>query len=165
MNSVLAALASFAVAVAMVAAAVAWDYPRFWLTALLFLAVGSIALGHGRNVRRLMKALGVDEASMDEFDRERKGPGVRSAGRVIFTDNWVYHDSLFAPKLLPMKKIMFFKKEYGHSRYGSTFCIALMFGEDMECDFPCDFENLDAVAALLSQRCPQANQREWGTFL
>ena len=112
-----------------------------------------------------MKALGVDEAAEEAFEREKSVDCVRigyiGCG-IVLTENWVFYDSGWGSALLPLKEIEFFKKDYTAGRNYASFYVTLMFKDGGKYKLPCDFEQLDELAAALAERCPQANTRPWG---
>ena len=113
-----------------------------------------------------MKALGVDEAAEEAYKREKEAGCVRF-GRVdivTLTENWLFYDSGLSTALFPLKEIEFFKKDYTAGRGYVSFFVRLMFKDGGKYNLPCDFEQLDELAAALAERCPQANTRPWGTY-
>jgi len=112
-----------------------------------------------------MKALGVDEAAEEAFEREKKAGFVKAGMNVLFTENWVYYDSGWGTALFPLKEIEFFQKGYLHWRYSISFYVELLFKDGGKYKLSCQFEELDELAAALTEHCPQANQRPYGTYL
>jgi len=110
-----------------------------------------------------MKALGVDEAAEEAFEREKRAGCVR-VGCVTFTENWLLYDSGWGTALFPLGEIEFFKKDYAETgRFGARFFMRLIFRDGGKHKLSCTFAELDELAAALAERCPQANQRPWGT--
>jgi hypothetical protein len=114
--------------------------------------------------KKLMNALGVDEAAMAAYKRE-KGACCECVGDTTFTENWVFYDSGWRSVLLPLKEIEIFKKDYLHLRYDVKFYVTLLFKGVGQYDLTCSFEELDDLMAALTERCPQANQRPVGIYL
>ena len=114
--------------------------------------------------RKRMRELGVDEAAMRSYKQELRSNSVRVIGDVTITESWVSHKLSFGVALFPLSGIAFFRKKCCAGRFGVRFYVALLLSDGKVYDLPYVFlEQQDEIMALLAERCPQANQRPWGT--
>ena len=103
---------------------------------------------------KLMKALGVDAASQEAFEREKKVGCVRLGIILFVTENWLHYDTGFTRALFPLAEIASFRKGYTSSDWRVNFFVELFFKDGGKHKVPCDFEHLDDLAAVLIERCP-----------
>ncbi|MCL1951326.1 MAG: hypothetical protein FWF60_00715 [Oscillospiraceae bacterium] len=130
----------------------------------LLLAVGISALVIFLKRKKRMRDLGVSDADRQSFARELDSERARRVGSITITDNWLCHKFL-GMALFPLKEVEFFEKGYDAGRYNTTFHVTLLFSDGGKIKLPCLFEQQDELMAVLAERCPQANERPWGTYL
>jgi len=100
-----------------------------------------------------MKALGVDEAAKEAFEQEKRAGHTRIGFNFItFTENWLYYDSGWSSALFPLRDIVRFEKDYSPMRNGARFYVNLHFRDGGRHKLPCEFEQLDEIAAALNTR-------------
>jgi len=99
-----------------------------------------------------MKALGVDKAAEEAFERE-KSEGCVNAGYAKFTKNWVYFNNTWTSGLFPLQEIVSFQKGYKPTEGGARFYVTLRFRDGSIFNMPCEFNHLDRIAAALEERC------------
>jgi len=114
--------------------------------------------------KKLMKALGVDKAAEEAFEREKSAGCVR-AGYAVFTANWLFYDSGWTSGLFPLKEIVAYQKNYSPMSDMPRFSVRLLFRDGGKFKLPCEFGHLDKIAAALAVLCPQAKERPYGTYL
>jgi len=117
--------------------------------------------GWGR--KKLMASLGVDEAAMAAFERERADrKNVKYFGVTNFavTDSWIYQDAFLGPVLLPLREVASFTKGYreGVGDSYAMFYVRLLFKNGAKYELGCEFKELDRLMALLAERCPQVDR-------
>jgi len=133
---------------------------------IVVLALGLIWLIGTLKTQKHMRTLGVDEAAMQQFEQEWYSNSTRVFGNVSITDNWVANKTGSGLELFPLSEVEFFRKDYISTRYDTTFYVILRFKDCKEYSLPCMFfEQQDDMMALLTERCPQANTRDFGTYL
>ena len=105
-----------------------------------------------------MKTLGVDDAAIEQAEWEVQSENARffDAKTIVITSNWVVDRSVTRPALFPLEAITSFRKDYSRRRHGSSFYVELEFSNGATHKLRCIFEQLDAIVALLAERCPQA---------
>jgi len=113
---------------------------------------------------KLMKALGVDKAAEEAFEREKKA-GCVHAGYAVFTANWMFYDSSWTSGLFPLKEIAAYQKDYAPMSDIPRFYVRLLFRDGSKFKLPCEFGHLDKITTVLSELCPQAKERPHGTYL
>ena len=132
----------------------------FWTPGFLPLLFGlRLLIRNGKNAR-LMRVFGIGKADIARFEQERRR-GARRAGDFVISANWLFYCSVFhGPALLPLKEMRCFQKTEGYGRYFSRMrAIEFLLRNGMECDFPCDSEDLDDLTALLAARgCPPVDR-------
>jgi len=104
-----------------------------------------------------MKALGVDEAAEEAFEREKR-EGCVNAGYAKFTENWVYFNNTWTSGLFPLKEIVSFQKGYSNMSDNVRFFVTLWFRDGSKYNLPCEFSHLDRIAAALTELCPQTGR-------
>ena len=117
-------------------------------------------LGFGS--KKLMASLGVDEAAWERFRLEKAEKHGRVGFNIAITQNWVCYDDGWRKALFPLGEIVSFSKEYREPFYGNAtarFYVTLKFRNGSTFDLPCEFRELDKIAALLAERCPQAGKQ------
>jgi len=117
---------------------------------------------------RRMKALGVDDAAREAFEREKKAGCVRVGGVTFltFTENWMYYDSGWSTALFPLQEIEAFQKICSSMGRGVAFYVNLFFKDGGKHRLRCQFEELDEIADALAEHCPQVKaKRPSSTFI
>jgi len=141
--------------------AIASDIGVFLILIGLFISGVGVAVFFVEDQKwQLMSGLGVDADSHKTFEQERKGEHAKkfNFGHIIVTENWVHHDRWFSPVLLPLKEVLGFEKAHINGRHGSSFHVRLHFKKQHSYRLPCDFDDLDRLMALLTERCPGAQE-------
>ena len=139
---------------------------KFIYSLCIFLPViGVFVLVSTLKARKLMRTLGVDIGARQRYNQELDGESVRRIGNATITENWLSHKMLIGTALFPLREIEFFEKGHNSGRYSDSFHVTLLFKEGDKYELPCTFEQQDELMAVLEKRCPQANQRDFGTYL
>ena len=116
--------------------------------------------------KRLMKALGVDIAAKQCYNQELYNEHTRVFGDVTITQSWVSNKTIFGLALLPLSEIAFFKRDCRYSHQRTHLVVTLLFKGGKRYDLPCFYNEYQSkMMALLTERCPQANQRDYGTYV
>ena len=116
--------------------------------------------------KRHLRSLGVDAAAKQLFAQELQSEHARFFGDVLITESWAANRRFTGLELFPLSEVEFFKKDYSHRRYLTNLLVTLRFKDGKSYDLPCiSFEQQDEMMALLTERCPQANQRDYGTYV
>ena len=115
--------------------------------------------------RKRMRTLGVGDAEIRKFEQELQNERARRFGNITITENWICDKSVLWTALFPLIEIDFFEKGYNIARYDTSFYVKLLFRGGGKIKLPCTFEQQEELLAALAERCPQANQREFGTFI
>ena len=150
---------------------------RYIVLGIILLVLGLVWLVRILVTKRRMRVYGVDEAAMQQYEKELHGNRACVFGKVAITDNWVSHRTVTGTVLFPLKEIVFFKKGGSSGHYHtsfrwlsgyqtpSSFHVKLLFTDGHQYTLPCTFEQQDTLMAVLEERCPQANTRDFGTYL
>ena len=111
-----------------------------------------------------MKALGVDKAAEEAFEREKKAGCARVGINTFVTENWLYYDSGLTSGLFPLKEVVSFQKGYTSTMREWTvyFHVRLFFKDGGNHKIPCDFEDLDDIAAVLGAKGIRAKRAQPG---
>jgi len=115
--------------------------------------------------KKRMRDLDVNDVDRRSFEQESQGEHARHFENITITETWVCEKSTLGTALFPLKEIAFFEKGDNIYRYDIVYHVALMFKDGGEVKLPCPHEQQDEILAVLEERCPQANQWPYGTFL
>ena len=132
---------------------------------IFLLIIGVLVLVSTLKARKLMRTLDVDIDARQRYNQELDGESVRRIGNATITDNWLSHKMLIGTALFPLGEIEFFAKECIPGRHGSDFQVTLLFKAGDKYVLPCMMEQQDELMAVLAERCPRANQRDFGTYV